>query len=347
MPKDDKDLFDDDKFFDDILKSDGTPEDEVDPKDADPDGSKAGDDKTNDEDDKSNKSTLEERLDALEKENKGLRKAVVENRQGKASFKGELDDLKQIIKEGMKSRGAKTDDNKDGDDTDNSMVDKLPLEFGEDGKGFVDVKPAVETLQETIQQKTKEIETLKESIEAEKAVENDRSARQQHINALIDERPGRDVAYKKLLVGLDILDKKTREILNDKGIKAERGINPGQALDMLEAEDGAMDAFNKLDLGVDAELVVRLFDSDRDFKKALDSYVDGQTKSKNDDAGDDAIMKNLQNKKTGPGSAASQGSASNESVVDRVGKYSSEDILEMDDATYEKLMARMEREARE
>jgi hypothetical protein len=94
MPKDDKDLFDDDKFFDDILKSDGTPEDEVDPKDADPDGSKAGDDKDSDKGgEPETKSTLEERLDALEKENKGLRKAVVENRQGKASFKGELDDL--------------------------------------------------------------------------------------------------------------------------------------------------------------------------------------------------------------------------------------------------------------
>ncbi len=344
--------FDDDKFFDDILNDD-TPNDKVDEKIADPDGdeNKAGDKDKKDDDKKDDGPTMEDRLAALEKENKGLKKAVVENRQGKTQFKTELDDLKGIIETGLKERGAKTADTKDGDNTDvkSEKIDRLPLEFGEDGKGYVKIETLQETMKEMMVQSDEKVNAVKKTLSDKDKLDAVISAREKHISAIINEKPGRDAAFHELVKGVQILDNKVRELIAEKGMSKEiqaNGLQPGAALQLLEDSEGALDDFNKLNLGVDLEVVARMMDSDWDLKKALDSYVTKEDTTNKADNEDDKLVEDLKKKPSSHGSVANK-KETDTSIVDKVAHFSTEDMLDMDDETVDKLMRRMEREARE
>jgi regulator of replication initiation timing len=339
----DNDKFDDDDFFDKLEKDIDIEDDLKEDDPSDKDGDK-------DQEDPKDSPNLEERLAALEKENKGLKKAVVEYRQGKSQFKTELDELKGIIKDGLSNRGAETDDNKDGDNTDDKSgklaIEKLPLEFDDDGKGYVKLDKLQESLQELIQGTDNKVKDLESKLTEDEALKAELKSREKHLNEILEAKPGRDLAWKDLTKGLKVLDGKVKEMIKERNFPdhvKKYGLTPGEALKLLHSEEGALDDFNKLNLGVDLELVIRMTDSDWDLEKALDAYAP-QDKSKPND--DDDILNNLKNKPSGHGSVANR-KGTGGSVLDKVASFSTNDILDLPDDTVDKLMERMRREARE
>lgn len=338
----DNDVFDDDKFFEDLLKddddSDETVEKSLDDK---PDDKKEETDNTDDQkDDKSNSKgpSLEDRLAALEKENKGLKKAVVEYRQERSQYKGRLDELTDIIKSGMNNRGSQTTE-KNSDDTsgDNASkaqkrIDKAAVEFGEDGKAYVPADAVKDILAEELQRLSSDTDNLKKTLSEKDQAEQAQSMFQERLGKILEKSEGRDTAYEKLTKALKMLDEKVIEIQKEEGI--EGIIDPGAAIDMLYNTDGALEDFEKMGLGVTADQVIRAFDSEYMLGKTLDGIVSA-TKEETSKDEDSTLLEGLQNKPSSP--SGSKTAKRDEGVLDKVSGFSTNDLLNLDDKSWQRI----------
>lgn len=333
-------VFDDDKFFEEILNDeDNEPEDDSEKEKSIEDDSE---DHESEKDPKEETPTLEERLNALEKENKGLKKAVVEYRQERSQYKGRLDELTDIIKNGLNDRGSQTteknSDDKSGDSTSKeskkSAMDRLPVEFGEDGKAYVPADVVKELLAEDLQKVGSKAEELEKTLSEKDQVTQLQQEFENHVNTILDEKEGRAVAYEKMTKALKMLDKTVAEIQTEQGI--EGVLPPGTAIDLLYQTEGALDDFEKMQLGVSVEELIRAFDSDYVFKKTLDGITNASVQESSQKSNqDDALIENLTEKPSSP--SGSKSAKRNEGVLDKVSGFSTEDLLNLDDKSWRRI----------
>lgn len=355
--------FDDDKFFDEIIndleeKAAEKREQDEDPDDSDKNNSEDDSKKIDDDPDKDKSSkqnsqpSLEEKLALLEKENKGLKNAAVEYRQDRARFKTRLDEITQLIKESKEQRGAQTGgkntDGSTGDDASKNKVniDKLPIEYDEEsGKAFVPADAIKQLLAEDIQNASKKTERLERALQEKDQVAQLQDAFHKHVSDVLERGDGRDEAYEKLTNALKLLDNKVIELQRESG-QTGRLLEKGVAIDLLSKTDGALDEFKKLDLPVSHAEVIRMFDSDFVFENTLDTVAKSLKKEAFDSkTDDDKLLENLKSKPASPGKSRS--AKSTETVLDKITGYSPEDLLDLDDKTWDRVLSLVEKETEE
>ena len=319
-----------DKFFDSLDKDD-EPEKTIDDKDS---KLKTDSDVKEKDDDPSKNLSLEERLSLLEKENKGLKRDIVKVRNDRRDAREKYDGLNKIIEEVISKRGSQ-DQDKAGEKEEDALKNlKLPIEYDENGHPFV---PAA-ALAEVIKGQDKKIDSAKEELAREKAEKQAMAHLQKEINTVLHKDELFPSLYQVVTGYVDELNNKVKEI--QQANNDIRLIQPSEALDLLE-EEGYLEEWQEAHPNVDPDIIVNAFDSKRALNKALTHLKNVSAKSDNDGTKGVKTIDKVSKKAALPGKSSTD---SKESIVQRVGKYTASDILELDDKSVELLMKRMKNE---
>lgn len=338
MPKEETGL-DLDKFFDSLDDdNDSAVDDELNKAledEADNDADESSDDDQKDDD-----ISVEERLALLEKENKGLKKDIVKVRHDRREAREREARIKELIREvASEKKGSQTDDKTGADAKDSLENLKLAIEYDDDGNPYV---PA-DALAEILKGQEKKISETKEEIAARLEQEEAYRRVQSEIKSVLEKDEAYPKVFSKVEKLVGDLNEKVKQIQIDRD---EPGLlTPDQALDLLEQE-GVLEEWQKENPGVDPDIIVNAFTSKRSLNRALS--VLKKLEVPEDDKGSDRklgldqrALDKLNKKPSSPGKG---GTKYTESIVERIGKSSAEDLLNLSDKDVERLMARMRQE---
>ncbi len=295
----------------------------------------------NKEDNGPTREELEEKIATLEKEAKGRLNDTVKSRQEKAIFKTELGQLKSAVSSLLDKKQDLTKESPPLEDA------KRKVEFAEDESAFVDLEPVKSAISLESEKTQKQINELKQTEAMRVAKEHyDKT-----VNDIISiDKDRYDPAYSELQKIMTSLNNRVIEAQNRTGTMDDEdgGIDPNVGLDLLDGSPEE-EAFLKDYPGVNPTNIVRAFDSKRDLKFALDHISATVLKpADNDDTG----VKNILDEKDAdlikkaaakPGTLSkqeNQGLAS-DTLLDRIGKLDTEDIMNISDAEADKIMKLM------
>lgn len=343
-----------DDFFDNLFEADDD--------DLDFDGDKnKGDDPGKDPGDKDKKGddpgkdpkiddpSLEEQLAEANKQIAGLKSATVQYRQGQASLKKELDALKnkkskleEIIEEGLRRKGSQNKSGDDKDDDPYAELKQLNAEIGKDGNVVVPADKLVEILK----QQDKKLEDVKKGLSDDEKIRQAKAQYDQHVNDLLGEKEDYPKAYDTLKNAAKGFEVHLRKKLAEKNIDpSKKHITPGMAMDLLSGSD-ELKAFQKEFPMVDPDILVRAFDSDWDFKRALDQIVDRGLGADNKADGKTDLFSEIKNKPSNFQGTPSQKNVTGD-ILSRASRLDPDDIMDMSDDTVERLKKEMKRQADE
>ncbi|MDA3807428.1 MAG: hypothetical protein PF440_05860 [Thiomicrorhabdus sp.] len=286
-------------------------EDETESKTGDDDKPTSGDDTA----------TLQQKLDTLENENKGLIKSLTAQRGQRQELQNDLASIKEAIAEARAE--ATTEGEVDKlDDT----LSKIPVDFDVDGNMSIDPKylqtkgnPDISALQD-------EIAALKGTVNAQTTATQE----QEGLNTLLREKDGYPEAHKSVSDAWSYLKNDLFDAyLNKKGLAAPQSSD--QAIDMIIDSQELTESFAKKYPTLDLESVVEahLIGTPRYMRKALDKAIVKPNESKHEtlDFGKPSSL----------ASANSGGSDSPESLLDRVANMDTEDYENLPPATLAKI----------
>jgi hypothetical protein len=291
-----------------------------------------------------------DRIAELEKEAKGRLSDTVKSRQEKRMMKEELTELKSAVS----SLLAKRDNAADGEkDEKKSPLDetKMGVEFDDDDKAFVDLKPVKEKIEEETKKTRAELDELK--------AERDAAARKEAFKRAANEIISEDA--DSFDPAFPVLQEAFKD-LNDAVIAMQ------ERLEVWDAEDGSIDQDRALDLlqgteelkafeekhpGIDPIKVARAFNTKVDFRTSLRNIADVKEfgKADNDADAKDSEAKlddKIKAAKDKPGSlaGASDQAGGTADLIARIATLDTEEIVNMSDAEAERIEAMLEREAR-
>jgi len=326
------DQLDDDDFFEKLLNK------KVDlPTDDDPEN-KDKDAKIDDLTKEDNEPTIEElkgKIATLEKEAKGRLSDTVKSRQEKAQFKTELTQLKTAVSSLLDKKQEIEKDPLPLEDP------KRKVEFEEDESAFVDLSPVKTAIQTESEKTQKQIDQLKQA-------DVIRTAKEQYdktLNNILDvDREKYDPAYSKLQEIMKVLNSKVIDAQNRTGTwdNKDGGIDIDVGLDLIDGSPEEQE-FLKDFPGVNPINIARAFNSKRDLRFALDHVSETLLKVDPDDESKKLLEEKdaelLKKAKTKPGSLTNQEnqSGADSSLLDRIGKLSTQQIMDISDAEADKI----------
>ena len=326
-----------DKFFDSLTDDDvddetkaAALEDEA-TKDAD-----ANDDSKDGDDNSSNEPSLEERMAALEKENKGLKKDIVKVRGDRRETRDKFNRLVGMIHE-AKNQGAGSQQDGDKKDAGDTLADlKLAIEYDDDGNPYVPANKIAELIQG---RESKLADEMAMTQQRQAAMERANAA-QQAIDSVIAKDATFQQSYLKVEDAVKDLNSRIIDLMKASGVKGE--VSPAQALSMVEKAGQLEDWMQEHKLQ-DPDVIAHAFESERNLERALRAMVPAEPDTKDDeeDVVEDKSFKKLVEK---PGTHGKSGTKVQESIVEKVGAASTQDILDLDDKAVDALLARMHKE---
>lgn len=309
-----------------------------------------GDDQTSADDDQKSTDQLSvaERLALLEKENKGLKKDIVKVRSDRRSAKEEIQEARDRYNrlhgmiEQMAKGGSQTDEQTGGTKEDSLKDLKLAVQYDDDGNPYV---PA-DALAEIIKGQDQKLEKTREEMLQDKQKEEAQRALDNTIKSIVSQDESYPSAFTTVEKALADMNRRVIEIQQEKNLKGI--LQPGRALDLLEQE-GALEEWQEAFPGLDPDIIVNAFQSERQLKKAL-TYVsklttqtdDSDTSNKAKKSLNDAALVDKLSKK--PSSHGKGAVDAKDSIVAKVGSSSSEDILNLSDKDVNRLLERMRQE---
>lgn len=224
--------------------------------------------------------SLEERLAALEKENKGLQSAVSAEREKRHRFEGSYKQLSDIVastisKRDVEQKPAEPEPEK-----------KIELSYDDDGNPFLPASVLKKLTAAETNALKEELLSVKRQLENERAQRSRKDDVQRQVSDVIGDNEDFKEAYGIIKESLDWVVPK----IGDHLVKS--GINLGKAPrieHILEAIDGSdiEESFSKR-FGVDIEHVLRAHSTKRDMRKALKSVASLKKKT---DTADDTLDK--------------------------------------------------------
>lgn len=293
-----------------------------------------------------NQKSLEEQLAEANKQIAGLKSATVKYRQGQADLKKQLDELgqrkstlEQIIEEGLEKRKARQQDGGKQNDDPYAELQNLNAEVDKDGNVVVPADKLVEILRA----QDKKLDDVKAGMTQKEKVQKAKDAYHQHVQGILGENESYPKAYDTLKQAASGLEKQLQIKLKQRNLDPKTRVTPGQALDLLSGSD-ELKAFQKEFPMVDADILVRAFDSDWDFKRALDQCIDRNFGQK-DETKDDVFSK----VKAKPSNFQSTSNQKKEvgGLLDRAARLGPDDLMDLSDADAERLERQMKKESEE
>lgn len=291
------------------------------------------------EDNEPTREELLEQIATLEKEARGRLTDTVKSRQEKAQFKQELIQLKSAVsslldkKQDLKKEPLPLEE------------PKRKIEFEDDESAFVDLSPVKTAIESESEKTQKQIDELRQA-------ELVRVAKEQYdktVNEIINlDQEKYNPAYSELQKIMASLNERVIEAQNRTGTMddPEGGIDIDVGLDLIDGSPEEKQ-FQKDFPGINPINIARAFNSKRDLRHALDHISSTVLKSNNDDDDDSGAKKILDDKdsdlinkaKIKPGTLANQENqgAAADTLLDKISKLDTEDILNISDAEADKI----------
>jgi len=329
------DNLDDDDYFEKLL-SDNIEDENDDDDDSTKKSDNDDDDKTKESDlDRTTREELEAKIKTLEKEAKGRLTDTIKSRQEKRIMKEQLKELQGAVSSLLEKRKGEETETKD------PLEDpKRKVEFGDDDKAFVDLSDVKAAIKE---QESKTQSQLNEIKQAEKM----RELRDQFtntVNSVLDiNREEYEPAYKVLQEAVKSLNNRVIEMqnrTNNLGDPKTGSLDVDVGIDLMENTPEEK-AFLKDFPGLNVPQIARAFNSKRDLKIALNTV--SKTLNNTTSAEDNKLLKEAGKKPGSLGGVENQ-SGINDTLIEKIGKLKSQDIMSITDAEEERILKLMREE---
>lgn len=274
-------------------------------------------------------STLKEEIAELNKERAGLLKGVKAERSKRQKIDGKLTQLTSTVNQLLTNRDtaakqvADAVPNKTG----------LPVTWTEDGEGYV----GTEVLDEVLSPYKNEILNLKQQLEFTNNRATADTEAEKVRRAIVGEDERYDKAYNKYQAARKWVVDQVTDFAQQNGV--ERALNSGEALDNVFGKD-AEDEFTSEFPGLDLERIVTAEDSKRHFRNTMKSVADAMSPSEDDTRNarkPDSRFEQVLKKPSSLGSSVNA-KAGNLSVMDKLHDLTPDQLMNIDDATAEKLL---------
>lgn len=287
---------------------------------------------SDEEEDKPNEQyeSLQSKLEEIERQRKGLYKELKGEREKRQELNGRLDQLTNTIQQIIDKRSQNASDNNEAEST---TVAGIQVEFTEDGEAFIP-KDALASITKPYEEK---ITALEQSMKSANQSQQQKQAADQLIDRLVSEDERYPDAYRAYSKARTWVNDKVIGWMEDNNLSGE--MTSGQALDYV-IDDDVEQEFTKRFPGMDIEHVVTAEDSQRLFRRMLNSIAtasdDDTTETTKKDTRDDSKVKKLMKKPSGLGSS-SNAKAGDLSVADKIADLSTDDILNLSDKQVKEL----------
>ena len=290
------------------------------------------------EDTKSALQELQDKIDQIEKERRGLYNDLKSERRMRQEFQSQTEKLKSLegtVQQILQQRQAATKN-----DEPNDLA--IPFEFNDEGEAFIS-KDKLAAITNPLQEK---IDFLQQQLQATVTSTSQEQAAQKFVNSVLSE----DERYAEVFP----VYQRARSWVEDAVVDFQRQnniegvITSGQALRYVFDKDTTAD-FNKQFPGVDLELIVTAEDDDYFFKRNLGKLADSLLEVEEeepvtlDKKKEGERFRKVMQKPQGLGSSASkQGAAKN--ILETAEGLSSLDAIDLTDAQVEALERALLRE---
>jgi len=290
------------------------------------------------EDTKSALQELQDKIDQIEKERRGLYNDLKSERRMRQEFQSQTEKLKSLegtVQQILQQRQAATKN-----DEPNDLA--IPFEFNDEGEAFIS-KDKLVAITNPLQEK---IDFLQQQLQATVTSTSQEQAAQKFVNSVLSE----DERYAEVFP----VYQRARSWVEDAVVDFQRQnniegvITSGQALRYVFDKDTTAD-FNKQFPGVDLELIVTAEDDDYFFKRNLGKLADSLLEVEEeepvtlDKKKEGERFRKVMQKPQGLGSSANkQGAAKN--ILETAEGLSSLDAIDLTDAQVEALERALLRE---
>lgn len=221
---------------------------------------------------------------------------------------------------------------------------EAPAQTGESGKKQIAGIPIAETedgdlflpedaLQKIVAPYEEKIRNLETFLQRSTVARNSESEAQKLIESIVGEDEQHGPAYQKYKAARKWANDRVVEFQRENGIQGP--MTPGQALDYVFDEHMEKEFAGKFP-GVPLEEIVMAEESQRNFRKMLKSLAKGADTQRNDTTAQGDRFKKLLKKPPGLGSTPNA-RASHVNLTEKLGGFSTDDLLNLNDAQVEAL----------
>jgi hypothetical protein len=273
---------------------------------------------------------LKSEIEELNKEKAGLLKGVKAERSKRQEINGKLTQLTDTVNGLLVNR-----ENAVKNEITEAVKPKgLPVTWTEDGEGFV----GTDAIDEALSPYKQEIMNLKQQLE----LTNSRAAAVDEAEKVRRAIVGEDERYEKAYNKYQSARKWVVDQVTDfaKQRNITQALTSGDALDHVFDNDLESE-FETTFPGLDLERIVTAEDSKRHFRKTMSTVADAMTPSEDDTLNaikPDSRFQKVLNKPNSL-SGTQNAKAGELSIMDKLESLSSQDLVDIDDKTADKLMA--------
>lgn len=283
------------------------------------------DDDSNEDDSDTRYVSLENKLNELANEKKGLYKELKGERQKRQELTGRLEQLTGTIQQIIDSRSKSS---KEDGTAETKKVKGIPVEFTEDGDALIP-QDALASITKPYEEK---ISALEKYLQSANHSQQKEKAADELINRLVSEDDRYPDAYRAYQKARTWVNDRVIDWMEENNLEGE--MTSGQALDYVVDNDMEKEFTNRFP-GLDIERVITAEDSQRLFRRMLENvastFDDDQTTTKTKtDTRDESKVKKLMKKPSGLGSS-SNAKAGDLSVIDKAADLTTDDIMGMSD----------------
>ena len=291
------------------------------------------------EDTKASLQELQDKIDQIEKERRGLYNDLKSERRMRQEFQSQTEKLQSLetaVQQILQQRQAATKN-----DEPNDMA--IPFEFNDEGEAFIS-KDKLAAITNPLQEK---IDFLQQQLQNTASMTAQEQAAQKFVNSVLSEDERYAEVFPTYQRARSWVEDAVVDFQKQNNIKGV--ITSGQALRYVFDKDTTAD-FNKQFPGVDLELIVTAEDDDYFFKRNLGKLADSLLEIEEeeepvtlDKKKEGERFKKVMQKPSGLGASANkQGAAKN--ILETAESLSSLDALDLTDAQVEALERQLLRE---
>ena len=275
---------------------------------------------------------LKTEIEDLNKEKHGLLQGVKAERTKRQEINGKLSQLTETVNGLLSNREAATQKTI-AEAADAGKAKGLPVTWTEDGDGYVDnsvIEDVLDPYKNKILELENQLQLTNQRTTATNEAENVRKA-------IVGEDERYNAAYNKYQAARKWVVDQVTDFAKSNNV--QRALTSGEALDNVFDNKDTESEFEAAFPGISLETIVTAEDSKRHFRNTMSSMADAMNPSEDADPNANKLDSRFQkvlNKPSGLGNAANA-KPGNLTVMDKLKSLTADDIMNLDDATAEKL----------
>jgi hypothetical protein len=277
--------------------------------------------------------SLREEIDELNKEKHGLLQGVKAERSKRQEISGKLSQLTETVN-GLLSNRDTAARKTIADATDANQAQGLPVTWTKDGEGFI----KTEAIDEVLNPYKNKILELEQTLQISNNRNSANTEAEKVRRAIVGEDERYDKAYNKYQAARKWVVDQVADFAKQNNISV--ALSSGEALDNVFDDTDVESEFEVAFPGLDIEDIVTAEDSKRHFRKTMSNMAEAMTPGEEIDPNAKKINSRFQKVLDKPSGLADNANAKggNLTVMDKLESLSAEDIMNIDDATADKLL---------